>query len=39
MLTYREQRRQKRERGLQELAALDQLQKGDPEEPVRRTVS
>jgi len=24
---------------LQELAALDQLQKGDPEEPVRRTVS
>ena len=39
LLTYREQRRQKRERGLQELAELDQLQKGDPEEPVRRTVS
>ena len=39
LVTYREQRRQKRAEGMQELADLDQLQKGDPSEPVRRSAS
>lgn len=39
LVTYREQRRLKRAEGLRELAELDQLQKADPTEPVRRTAS